>query len=32
MQVLKNYIPFYKNNLKIALPIVLTQVGVALSL
>ena len=27
MQVLKNYIPFYKNNLKIALPIVLTQVG-----
>ena len=27
MRVLKNYIPFYKNNLKIALPIVLTQVG-----
>lgn len=25
--MLKNYIPFYKNNLKIALPIVLTQVG-----
>lgn len=27
MRILKNYIPFYKNNLKIALPIVLTQVG-----
>lgn len=25
--MLKNYIPFYKNNLKIALPIVFTQVG-----
>lgn len=25
--MLKNYIPFYKNNLKIAVPIVLTQVG-----
>lgn len=27
IHTLKNYIPFYKNNLKIALPIVLTQVG-----